>query len=47
MKPERFKRTKSVMATSVIALVVAALTVGASTSWSAPDPPPLSTSALS
>jgi hypothetical protein len=30
MKSERFKRTKSVMATSVIALVVAALTVGAS-----------------
>ena len=31
MKPERFKRTKSVMASSAIALVVAALVIGVST----------------
>ena len=30
MKPERFKRTKSVMATSAITLVVAALVIGVS-----------------
>ena len=37
MKAERFKRTKSVMASSAIALVVAALVMGVSSSGARPE----------